>query len=98
MKAIFEKVCGDLEVSLAEFDGEKEHVHLLITYPPKVDISKLVNSLKGVSSRMLKQYHPDIKRFYWGKALWSPSYFTDSCEGAPLSTIKKYIENQSSPY
>ncbi len=55
MKPIFEKVCKDFEAELIECDGESGHVHLLINYPPKVSISKLVNSLKGVSSRKIRQ-------------------------------------------
>lgn len=97
MKKIFKKVCADFEVVLTEFNGEKDHVHLLVNYPPKVAVSRLVNSLKGVSSRMLKQYHPDIKKHYWNGALWSPSYFAGSCGGAPLNVIRKYIEKQLTP-
>ena len=97
MRKIFEKVCIDSEVSLVELDGERDHVHLLLNYPPKVAISKLVNSLKGVSSRMLKQYHPDLKKCYWKGALWSPSYFAGSCGGASINVIPKYIENQLTP-
>lgn len=55
MRQIFESVCTDFEAQLVEFDGEHDHVHLLVNYPPKVSISKLVNSLKGVSSRMIRQ-------------------------------------------
>jgi putative transposase len=81
-----------------EFEGEKDHVHLLVNYPPKVAISKLVNSLKGVSSRMIrKKNYPTIQRYLWGNALWSPSYFAGSCGGAPLSVIKQYIEQQDTP-
>ena len=47
MQKIFEKVCGDFDVTLTEFDGEGDHVHWLVNYPPKVSVSKLVNSLKG---------------------------------------------------
>ena len=55
MRGIFESVCTDFEAQLVEFDGEHDHVHLLVNYPPKVSISKLVNSLKGVSSRMIRK-------------------------------------------
>ncbi len=48
-------VCVDFESELIEFDGEENHVHLLINYPPKISISKLVNSLKGISSRLIKK-------------------------------------------
>jgi hypothetical protein len=63
---------------------EDEHVHLLVNYPPKVSVSSLVNSLKGVSSRMIrKKNDPGIRKKLWGGALWSPSYFGGSCGGAP---------------
>ena len=55
MKLIFTKICNYYEADLVEFDGEEDHVHLLVNYPPKVSISRLVNSLKGVSSRKLRQ-------------------------------------------
>jgi putative transposase len=98
MRKVFTKICSDFEVELAEFNGESDHVHLLVNYPPKISISKLVNSLKGVSSRRLRQYHQDIHKYYWRGVLWSPSYFAGSCGGAPLSIIKQYIEQQKAPH
>ena len=97
MKEIFAKVCTDFDSELVEFDGEAEHVHLLVNYPPKVSVSKLVNSLKGVSSRMLRKQHPDLVQKYWNNVLWSPSYFAGSCGGAPISIIRQYIEQQKTP-
>ena len=97
MRAIFEKVCADFEAELVEFDGEDDHVRLLVNYPPKVGLSSLVNSLKGVSSRRLRQMHPTLTRRYWRGVLWSPSYFAASCGGAPLSIIRQYIEQQRTP-
>lgn len=98
LRSIFESVCTDFEAQLVEFDGENDHVHLLVHYPPKVSISKLVNSLKGVSSRMIrKKNHPVIREKLWGGALWSPSYFAGSCGGAPIAIIRQYIEQQNTP-
>lgn len=97
LKDIFCKVCQDFEGELFEFDGEKNHVHLLVTYPPKVSVSKLVNSLKGVSSRLLRKNHPELSKIYWKGVLWSPSYFAGSCGGAPISIIREYIEQQDTP-
>ncbi len=97
MKNIFEKICNDFEVELKEFNGEANHVHLLVNYPPKVAIAKLVNSLKGVSSRRLKQTFPELNSYYISNALWSPSYYAGSCGGASIDTLKHYIENQNSP-
>lgn len=98
LKEIFSSVCQDFEAELVEFDGEKDHVHLLINYPPKVSVSRLVNSLKGVSSRLIrKKRYACIQDKLWAGALWSPSYFAASCGGAPISIIKQYIEQQDTP-
>ena len=85
-------------MDLIFFEGERDHVHLLVHFPPKVPVSKLVNSLKGVSSRLLrKKNFPTIRKALWGTQLWSPSYFAGTCGGPPLEIIKKYIEGQKSP-
>lgn len=97
MRRMFGKVCEDMEASLVEMDGEDNHVHLLVEYPPKLAVSVLVNSLKGVSSRLLRKERPDLKKRYWKNVLWSPSYFASSCGGAPISIIKQYIEQQQTP-
>lgn len=98
MEGMFKKVCLNFEAELTEFNGEDDHVHLLINYPPKVAVSNLVNSLKGVSSRHLRKDFPEIKNKLWGGSLWSPSYFASSCGGAPLEIIKQYIEQQQTPH
>lgn len=83
---------------LAEFNGETSHVHLLVNFPPKVAISKLVNSLKGVSSRRMRQEFPELARHYWrAQRLWSGSYFAGSAGGAPISLLRQYIEQQNRP-
>ncbi|BDE03526.1 hypothetical protein PASm1_14280 [Pasteurella multocida] len=98
LRSIFATICADFEATLVEFDGEDDHVHLLVEYPPKVAISHLVNSLKGVSSRMIrKKNYPSIRKKLWGNQLWSPSYFAGSCGGAPISIIRQYIEQQQTP-
>jgi putative transposase len=99
MKVIFESVCKDFNAELVEFDGERDHVHLLVIYPPRVAISVLVNSLKGVSSRKLRQKFDVFKKVYWGDkvALWSRSYFAASVGGAPIEILKQYIEQQNTP-
>jgi putative transposase len=77
-----------------ECNGDDDHVHLLVEYPPTVAISGLVNSLKGVSSRRLRQrFEIRTHRDH----LWSPSYFAASAGGAPLSIIRQYIEAQRRP-
>jgi putative transposase len=99
MERIFREVCEDFGAELKEFNGETDHVHLLVNYPPKIAISRLVNSLKGVSARMLrKKKYPRILKSLWGNALWSPSYFAGSCGGAPIELLKQYIEQQRTPH
>lgn len=97
MRTIFHDICLQFEAELIEFDGETDHVHLLVHYPPKVSVSKLVNALKGVSSRRLRTEFKQIRKYYWKGALWSLSYFAGSCGGAPITIIRKYIEQQQSP-
>ena len=95
MEEIMRAVCADFGTELAEFNGEADHVHLLVNFPPTVAISRLVNSLKGVSSRRMRQEFPDLVRHYWrAKRLWSGSYFAGSVGGAPISVLRQYIEQQ----
>ena len=99
MHPIFSSVCSDFGAQLIEFDGEDDHVHLLVNYPPKAAVSKLVNSLKGVSSHLIrKKKYLSIRNKLWGNALWSPSYFAGSCGGAPIALIRQYIEQQQTPH
>jgi putative transposase len=84
--------------NLLNFNGEDDHVHLLVEYPPKLAVSILVNSLKGVSSRLLRRDMPQLtytKALRWH--LWSPSWFGVSCGGAPIEKIREYIDNQRTP-
>ena len=98
MEQVMRDVCADFEVQLVEFNGENNHVHLLVNFPPKVSLSRLVNSLKGVSSRRPRQQFPDLVQHYRrAKQLWSGSYFAGSVGGAPLSTLRQYIEQQYRP-
>jgi putative transposase len=97
LRNAFRVVCADFGTALVEFNGEPDHVHLLVHYPPKVSLSHLVNSHKGVSARRLRQARPDIARQYWRGGLWSASYFVASVGGAPISILRQYIESQRAP-
>jgi len=97
LRGYFAKVCADFDAQLIEMDGENDHVHLLVEYPPKISVSSLVNSLKGVSSRLLRKERPDIEHRYRKDVLWSPSYFAASCGGAPIAIVRQYIEQQQTP-
>ncbi|MBB5780378.1 putative transposase [Nonomuraea jabiensis] len=98
MEEIMRDVCADFETELREFNGGNNHVHLLVNFPPKIAPSKLVNSLKGVSSRRMRQEFPELARHYYrANKLWSGSYFAGSVGGAPISVLHQYIEQQNRP-
>ncbi len=80
---------------LVEFGGEADHVHLLIEAHPNIKPSRLVNTLKTISSRMLrKEFAEDLTKVYWKPALWHRAYCLISAGGALLDVLKRYIENQ----
>ena len=95
IEKVFRDVAAKMNMQLLEFNAENEHIHALIEYPPKLSVSKIVNALKGVSSRRYGQ--AGFKKPRGGKALWSPSYFAVSVGGAPIEVLIEYIKNQSRP-
>jgi len=90
----FREVAKKMDFHVIEFNGEDNHVHVLIEYPPKLSVSQIVNALKGVSSRRYGQ--AGYKKPH-AEALWSPSYFAVSVGGAPIDVLKQYIKNQEKP-
>lgn len=83
---------------LIEVNGEADHVHLLVSLPPNLDLSRFVNNLKTTTSRLLrKEFAAHVNRVYRKPVLWSRSYCILSCGGASLSVIKQYIEQQAAP-
>lgn len=95
---VMAKVCADFGCQLVEFNGEDDHVHLLVRFPATVQLSKLVNSLKGVSSRVLRRDHAGhLQHYLWGGHLWSRSYYAGTAGGAPLSVIADYVKSQRRP-
>jgi putative transposase len=91
----FWEVATKMDFQVQEFNGESDHIHALIEYPPKLSVSQIVNALKGVSSRRYGQ--AGYTKPYGKDALWSPSYFVSSIGGAPLEILKQYIQNQRGP-
>lgn len=98
LRGTFAGVCAKMGAELREFDGEEDHVHLLVDYPPKLAISRLVNSLKLVSARLLRQRDfPEVRQKLWGVHFWTPSYYAGSTGGANVETVRRYIEQQRRP-
>lgn len=98
MRKICEQRCNDWGGALMEFNGESDHIHILLTLPPNLDLSRFVNNLKTTTSRLLRRDFADqLICFYQKPVLWSRSYCIISCGGASLSVIKQYIQQQASP-
>jgi putative transposase len=86
-------VCADLNAELAKFNGEPDHVHLLVAYPPTLAISVLAQRLKGRTAYSVRREYTGVcVRARMRGHLWSPPYFALSCRRAPLSIIKQYID------
>ena len=95
LQEIIQEICDRWEIDLMEFGGESDHIHILVEVHPNVQPSKLVNSLKTLSSRYIrKEFSQQLAKYYWKPVLWTRAYCLLSAGGAPLSVIKKYIENQ----
>jgi putative transposase len=95
---IFQETCAKWRSKLTDFNGETDHVHLVINYPPDVEVSKLVNNLKTVSSRLIrKDFAQELNRIYSKPVFWTGAYFVASCGGVTVEQIKAYVEKQRSP-
>ena len=77
--------------------GLDDHVHLLVSAPPKLSVTTIVSCLKGTSAFRLFRMHPELKSFYWKKEdrhLWSPSYYVESIGASNEKAVAKYIDDQ----
>jgi len=98
LKSIFTRLCAAKECELLEFSGEVDHVHLLISYPPNVTLSKLINNLKAVSSKLIRQqFASRVNQVYTKPVFWTQAYCIISAGGAPLEVLKTYIQSQDEP-
>ncbi len=92
LREIITSVCEEADAQIGELEIMPDHVHLLVSIDPTYGIGKLVRTCKGRSSRYLRQEFPSLKRRL--PTLWTNSYFVATVGGAPLSIVKRYIENQ----
>ncbi len=98
LASIFDEACSKWESSLLEFNGETDHVHLLIRYHPQVQLSKFIANLKTVSSRLIrKEFKEYLNQIYKKPVFWTGSYFVASCGGVTVEQLKKYVEQQVTP-
>ena len=99
LKDIFTDTLIKWECTLIEFNGEYDHVHLLIDYKPDISLSRLIANLKTVSSRLIRRDFPELaNKYFYGKPyFWNGAYFVASCGGVTVKQLKKYVEEQKAP-
>jgi putative transposase len=96
LNEIFSNTLKKWDCQLIEFNGEADHIHLLIDYKPNKPLSTLIGNLKTVSSRSIRKEHPELseKYFYNKPYFWTGSYFVATCGGVTVEQLKQYVENQ----
>ena len=94
LKEIFKSICLNYNISLEEWNHDKDHVHILFRGQPNSEISKFINAYKSASSRLLKKEYPEIREKLWKEAFWSQSFCLLTAGGVPVEVIRQYIENQ----
>ena len=97
-REIIRQCCNSMDVTIIKGSVGKEHIHILVSCPPSLSVSKLVQQIKGKTSRVLLNEYKDLKRRYWGQHLWSSGYFCRSVGTVTQEIIKEYIENQDDEY
>lgn len=87
--------CAEInDWAIQELNIQIDHVHLVIQLPPSISVSKAVNLLKGISSKMIRAELPEIKKFLWGTDFWSEGYFSETVGYCSEEAILKYVRNQ----
>ena len=94
LKEIFEYVQPSYNITLAEWNHDVDHIHVLFSAHPNTEISKFLNAYKSASSRLIKKEFPEIRTKLWKEYFWSRSFCLISTGGAPIEVIKQYIESQ----
>ena len=93
-KEIFEYIAPGYGITLEEWNHDRDYVHVMFRAQPRSELSKFINAYKSASSRLLKKEYPQIKEKLWKEAFWSQSFCLLSVGGAPIETIRQYIEGQ----
>ena len=93
-RELIRQSCEAREVVIVRGAVSPDHVHMLVSAPPRLSPSKLVQYLKGRSSRRLQDEFPELRKRYWGQHLWARGYFCATVGAVDEETIKRYIEGQ----
>jgi len=91
---LLRQICQGRDVVIVQGAVSPDHGHMLVSVPPQLAPAKLVQYMKGRSSRMLQAEFPQLKKRYWGQHLWARGYFCASVGAVDEETVKRYIETQ----
>lgn len=92
------EVAKRYEFKILDIDGEDDHIHLVVDYPPKLSLSKLVMVLKANTAKKVRERRfEEVESVLWGNHFWSPSYFVSSTGGASLEKVRRYVQDQRKP-
>ena len=94
---IIRQVCMAREITILKGHVSKDHVHLFVSSPPSLSPARIMQYVKGKSSRVLQQEFPSLRKRYWGQHIWARGYFCASSGTVTDEMIKAYIEQQSMP-
>mgnify|MGYP001093043935 CR=1 FL=1 len=94
LRELIRQGCEARNITIIRGSIGKDHVHMLIGCSPNIAPSKIVQYLKGRSSRLIQDEFPELKKRYWGQHLWARGYFCATVGNVTEETIKNYIENQ----
>ena len=95
MRDVIRKECNKQKVDILKGNISKDHVHVMVSIPPQLSISRLVQRLKGKSSYLVLSKFPQLEKVYWGRHFWARGYFVRSSGNVTDEIIKNYIEKQS---
>ena len=91
-RELIQQSCLSRDMKIIKGHVSKDHVHILVSSPPRLSPSKVMQYLKGRSSRLLQEEFPHLKKRYWGKHLWARGYFCATAGTVTQEQIKEYIE------
>ena len=94
MRELIRQGCETIGVTIVQGSIGKDHVHMLLSCPTNIAPSKIVQYLKGRSSKLIQDEFPELKKRYWGQHLWAIGYFCATVGSVTEDTIRAYIENQ----
>ena len=94
VRELIREICLTNEIQIIKGHVSKDHIHLLISYPPRLSVSKIAQYLKGKTSRKMLQEFTELRRQFWGQHIWARGYFAVSTGNVTDKVIEQYIENQ----